>query len=115
MRHPCMTFWPEKFFADTAHIPGDAANAYLALIGHAWIRGGSLPDDDDALRLMARVEARRWGRIKHLILAFWHVGEDGRLHQKRIDQEWERAGHKHRAAPQHIPKSGNTLNQNLQL
>ena len=86
-----MTFWPEKFFADTAHIPGEAAAMYLVLLGHAWVRGGSLPDDRDQLRLMARCHPKRWGNVWKHISPFWSLGEDGRLHQKRLDEEWTKA------------------------
>ena len=109
-----MPLFPQRFFGDTAEIPGDAAAYYLVLLAHAWMRGGSLPSDDDALRLMARCDVRRWGRIKHHVLAFWTVGEDGRLHQKRLDAEWERANSRH-GAPQHVPRSRDTVNRLQQL
>src|SRR5438128_12377495 len=122
MRHPVMPLFPQRFFGDTAEIPGDAAAYYLVLLAHAWMRGGSLPSDDDALRLLARCDVRRWGRIKHHVLAFWTVGEDGRLHQKRLDAEWERANSRHGApqnsqhgAPQHVPQSRDTVNRLQQL
>src|SRR4051812_46255118 len=89
--HPYMPFFPEKFFADTAHVPGDIAAYYLVLLAHAWARGGSLPDDDDQLRLMTRCDPRRWCRISAKLRAFWFIGDDGRLHQKRLDKEWKRA------------------------
>jgi len=84
-----MPFFPNDFFADTAHVQGDVAAYYLVLLGHAWARGGSLPDDDDQLRLMARCPGRRWPQIRDALRTFWSVGEDGRLHQKRMDQEWQ--------------------------
>lgn len=115
MKHPCMTFWPEKFFADTAQLPGDAAAYYMVLLGHAWVRGASLPNDHDMLRRLARCDARRWGRIKHLILALWTLGEDGRLYQKRLTEEWERANRKHHKKPSSSYQSGITLFQDQQL
>ena len=74
MKHPCMTFWPEKFFADTAHIPGEAASFYLVLLGHAWVRGGSLPNDSDQLRLMARCSPKQWGHVWQRDRPFWTLG-----------------------------------------
>jgi len=86
-----MPFFPQKFFADTAHVPGDVAAYYMVLLAHAWERGGSLPDDDDQLRLMTRCHHKRWPQIRTMVLSFWFVGDDGRLHQKRLDKEWGRA------------------------
>jgi uncharacterized protein YdaU (DUF1376 family) len=91
MRHPYLPFFPEKFFADTAHVPGDVAGYYVILLAHAWARGGSLPDDDDQLRLMTRCHHNRWPQIRAMLRSFWFIGDDGRLHQKRLDREWKRA------------------------
>lgn len=99
MRHPVLPLFPEKFFADTAHVSAEAAAFYMVLIAHAWTRGGSLPNNDVALRNMTRLSRHKWVVIRHEILPFWTVGEDGRLHQKRLDAEWKRASEKH-AAPQ---------------
>src|SRR3954470_19663927 len=95
MRHPCLTWWPEKFFADTAHVTGEAAAFYMILLGHAWVRGGSLPNDPHQLRLMSRCDPRRWGHIWRQIEPFWTLGDDGRLHQKRLDEEWRKATDRH--------------------
>src|SRR4051794_23825416 len=91
MRHPYLPFFPEKFFADTAHVPGDVAGYYVILLAHAWARGGSLPDDDVQLRLMTRCHHNRWPQIRAMLRSFWFIGDDGRLHQKRLDREWKRA------------------------
>ena len=90
MRHPCLPLWPEKFFADTADMTGDAAAHYLVLLAHAWVRGGSLPNDPDRIRLMLRLSKERWARLRRQILPRFTVGADGRLHQKRMDHEWSR-------------------------
>ena len=91
MRHPCMTFWPEKFFADTADLSPDAAAYYLLMLTHAWVRGGSLPNDPDKIRLMLRLSKQRWLHLRTELLERWSVGADGRLHQKRMDEEWGKA------------------------
>ena len=95
MRHPCMTWWPEKFFGDTAHVSPEAAAFYMVLLSHAWMRGGSLPNDDAALRNMTRLSRQKWAAIRREVMSFWTLGEDGRLHQKRLDAEWSRAGNRH--------------------
>src|SRR4051812_36483305 len=86
--YPYMPFFPRDFFGDTAHVPGDVAAYYVVLLAHAWQRGGSLPDNDDQLRLMTRCPPKRWPQICGILRSFWTVGADGRLHQKRLDQEW---------------------------
>jgi uncharacterized protein YdaU (DUF1376 family) len=85
-----MPFYPEKFISDTSHVPWDAAGAYALLLMHAWARGGSLPDDENQLRLMVRCHSKAWNRVWQQIAPFWTVGGDGRLHQKRMDLEWKR-------------------------
>jgi uncharacterized protein YdaU (DUF1376 family) len=91
MRHPCLTWWPEKFFGDTAHVSPDAAAFYMVLLSHAWMRGGSLPNDDAALRNMTRLSRQKWSAIREQVMSFWTLGEDNRWHQKRLDEEWSKA------------------------
>lgn len=68
---PSMPFYPADFFADTAHISGEAAAAYLVLLGHAWLRGGSLPSDDEALARLVRLSRQKWSSIRLEVLPFW--------------------------------------------
>ena len=91
MRHPCMTFWPEKFFADAAHLTWEERGAYLVLLNHAWVRGGCLPDDDRQLRLLIGCGIRKWQAMRRPLWRFGRSQEDGRWHQKRLDEEWNKA------------------------
>lgn len=68
---PSMPLFPADFFADTAHISGEAAAAYLVLLGHAWLREGSLPSDDAALARLARLSRQKWSSIRLEVLPFW--------------------------------------------
>ena len=77
------------FFADTEHLSPDAAKAYLFLLGHAWIRGAKLPNDDTMLARLARVSLKSWRHMKDGVVAFWTLGEDGYLRQKRLSKEYE--------------------------
>lgn len=81
-------FWAE-FFSDTEHLPEDAAKAYLFLLGHAWIRGARLPDDDLALARMSRVGPRKWTAIKSIVMGLWYKDEQGFWTQKRLKKEWD--------------------------
>lgn len=84
---PSMPFFPADFFADTAHISRSAAHAYLFLLGHAWLRDGALPNNDDVLARMAGFRVDRWRIIKSEVLGFWKIGEDGLLRNKRLTSE----------------------------
>jgi uncharacterized protein YdaU (DUF1376 family) len=79
-------FWAE-FFADTEHVSGEVAKAYLYLLGHAWLRGAQLPDDDRILARMARVSGGRWAAIRSDVMGFWTRTERGWT-QKRLSKEW---------------------------
>jgi uncharacterized protein YdaU (DUF1376 family) len=85
---PSMPFFPADFFADTAHMTGEAAAIYLVLLGHAWLRGGSLPDDDRLWGRLARISAQRWTSVKPEILPFWELGNDGLVRQKRLARDY---------------------------
>lgn len=80
--------WSE-FFADTEHMSPDAAKAYLFLIGHAWVRGAKLPNDNAILARLARVSNKAWAHMKAEVLTLWILGEDGFFRQKRLSKEYE--------------------------
>lgn len=82
-----MPFFPADFFADTEHMAPEAAKAYLFLLGHAWLRGAKLPNDDRALARMARVSVKAWQHMKGDVLSFWTLSPDGYLRQKRLSKE----------------------------
>jgi 5-methylcytosine-specific restriction endonuclease McrA len=83
-------FWAE-FFSDTEHLPEDAAKAYLFLLGHAWIRGARLPDDDLALARMSRVGPRKWTAIKSIVMGLWYKDELGFWTRDDLQKRWRRA------------------------
>jgi uncharacterized protein YdaU (DUF1376 family) len=87
---PSMPFFPADFFADTAHMTGEAAAIYLVLLGHAWLRGGSLPDNNRLWGRLARISAQRWAVIKPEILPLWELGQDGLVRQKRLARDYEK-------------------------
>lgn len=86
---PAMPFFPADFFADTEHMRPEAAKAYLFLLGHAWIRGARLPNDDGALARMARLSPRAWAGVKAGVLEMWVAGTDGYLRNDRLTREYE--------------------------
>src|SRR4051812_30423485 len=89
MKLAAMPWFPADFFADTEHVCDDAAKAYLFLLGHAWIRGARLPNDDAALARMARVSIKKWVAIRDAVMSFWKLCEDGFWRQQRMSKEYE--------------------------
>jgi uncharacterized protein YdaU (DUF1376 family) len=79
------------YLADTGHLNATEHGAYLLLLFHYW-RNGPLRDDDDELSTIARVDRREWDKVGRKVRRFFAVGDDGLLHQKRLDAERERAG-----------------------
>lgn len=99
MRHPCFNIWYGDFRAKTGHLSGPARAFYLVLLCEAWSRGGSLPNDDRALRLMLGLSAYQWAGIRDQVMAFWTLAEDGRWHNKRLDKEWKKAERRFKDEP----------------
>jgi uncharacterized protein YdaU (DUF1376 family) len=91
--HYMPMFWSD-FFADTESVTDDAAKAYLFLLGHAWLRGAKLPNDDRILARLARCTSKKWSGIKSEIMPFFALGADGQLTQKRLLKEWENVSSK---------------------
>ena len=79
----------ERFTYATDDLEFDVQNTYHAMLDKACMTGrGSLPRDDRAIRLLLGISPKKWGKRRHLVMPFWFVGEDGRLHNKRLDEEW---------------------------
>lgn len=86
--HSMPMFWSD-FFADTEAVSDEAAKAYLFLLGHAWLRGAKLPNDDRVLARLARCTNKQWSHIKDEVRPFFVATADGQLTQKRLLKEWE--------------------------
>lgn len=82
-------YWGD-YLRDTMHLRTEGHGAYLLLIAAYWTSGEPLPDDDDHLMAITRLEARAWKRIKPSLQKFFAVG-DGVWRHGRIDGELERA------------------------
>lgn len=77
------------YLGDTMHLRAAEHGAYFLLLMHYW-RNGPLPDDDSKLSGIARMTREEWGEIAPTIREFFTL-EDGRLHQKRADDERAKA------------------------
>lgn len=78
------------YLADTTHLTRDQHGAYLLLLMAYWRRGGPLPADDARLAAIAKATPAEWRKIKPVLLEFFRE-EDGAWHQKRADEELEKA------------------------
>lgn len=84
-----MPLYIGDYLADTGHLSTVEHGAYMLLLMHYW-RTGPLPDDDEQIGYIVRMDAPDWLRIAKKIRAFFSPSR-GRLHQKRIDVEIARA------------------------
>ena len=78
------------YLADTGRLTTEQHGAYLLLIFDYW-RNGALPDDDATLARVCRLTTDAWSMHSALLRGFFFKGEDGMLHQKRIDAEIAKA------------------------
>ncbi len=75
------------YLADTMRLSTLQHGAYFLLMMEYW-RQGPLPDDMDELSAIARADRKVWDKsIWPTLKRFFSKGEDGLLHQKRMDIE----------------------------
>lgn len=80
-----MPLYIGDYLADTGHLTTLQHGAYLLLLMHEW-RTGPLPDDDEALATIAKVDAATWRKIGPVLRRFYEVCPEG-LSQKRLAKE----------------------------
>lgn len=85
-----MPLYIGDYLADTGDLTTEEHGAYLLLLMAYW-RHGPLQNRRSSLANFARVERRKFDKIWLAIGRFFHVHEDGMLHNKRADQEIEEA------------------------
>ena len=73
------------YMADTLHLTTLQHGAYYLLLCHYW-KSGPLPDDDNRLSAICKMDAKTWKANRSVIREFF-VPNDGLLHQKRADKE----------------------------
>ena len=78
-------YWGD-YMRDTAHLTPFGHCAYLHLIGHYWVTGAPLPDDDEKLRRIARLDRGQWKKTREDVAAFFEV-DGGLWRHTRIEVE----------------------------
>lgn len=88
-----MPLYVGSYIQDTAHLSTEEHGAYLLLLMQCWSNGGHLPDDDERLRRITRMDKAPWNRSKGVLREFFTVDtEVNKLRHGRVDIELERAG-----------------------
>ncbi len=73
------------YVADTMHLTTLQHGAYLLLLMHYW-KTGPLPDDDDQLAAISKMDPKAWKGVRPVIRRFF-TPDNGILRQKRADKE----------------------------
>lgn len=82
-------YWGD-YVRDTMHLRTLEHGAYMLLIGAYWVGGQPLPDDDNRLSAITRLEQKAWMNMRPAIAAFFSIG-NGMWRHKRIDAELDRS------------------------
>jgi uncharacterized protein YdaU (DUF1376 family) len=79
-------FYVGDFLADTTHLSPHDVGAYTLLL--LWYyKNGPLPNNEDNLRIISRVERGDWVRTKgNVVDWFFKLNGDGKYHQKKADK-----------------------------
>lgn len=88
-----MQFYVADYLGDTRHLSTEQHGAYLLLLFAMWRAGGSLPDDPAKLARIVGLSLARWRRVSPEVMAFFE-GKEGRVTQKRLAAEIEKAKEK---------------------
>lgn len=87
---PFMQLYVADYLADTQHLTTEQHGAYLLLLMTMWRNAGSLPNDEKKLARIAHVSMKRWHIIAGDVMAFFDIS-DGRITQKRLSEELQKA------------------------
>jgi len=85
-----MPLYIGDYLADTSRLTTEQHGAYLLILMDYWRNGPPL-DDDEELATIAKLSAAQWRKHAPKIRALFR-STDGRLVQKRAEEERERAG-----------------------
>lgn len=84
-----MPFYVGDYLSATGRLTTEQHGAYLLILLDYW-KNGPPPNDDVVLAAIARMSVSAWKKAKASLLGFFDV-VDGKLIQKRVERERERA------------------------
>lgn len=85
-----MPFYVGDYLKDTMHLTYDEHGAYVLLLLHYWARGEALPDDDEYLRHVPKVELQVWLKLKLKLSSFFEIRGNKWFHH-RVEKELQLA------------------------
>ena len=80
-----MPLWIADYLADTTRLTTEQHGAYLLLLMDYW-RNGQLPDDDNVLAQITKMEKKNWKKNRSFLVQFF-VQKNGFLIHKRVEKE----------------------------
>lgn len=83
---PYMRLYWGDYHKATRHLMAREHGAYLLLIGEAWERGGTLPDDDAKLCAWARCTPKEWAEIKSVVMDFFSLRRGKWTHARVVEE-----------------------------
>lgn len=90
---PAFQFYPKDFLSDSkvCRMSNTEVGIYIRLICHCWL-DGDLPLETEALASMAHMQLKQFTKLweNSIVKTCFHLAEDGRLHNKRLDEEREK-------------------------
>lgn len=103
---PAFQFYPKDFMTDenVLLMSNTEIGVYIRLLCSCWLEG-TLPLDTDSLARMAHMPLKQFTKFweNSPVKRCFRVGEDGRLHHKRLDEEREKqATHRQRQSDKGI-------------
>ena len=81
-----MPIYINDYYGDTGHLSTEQHGAYLLLLFATYWSRGDLPDDDQQLANITRLQLNVWRQHRPILKAFFH---DGWKH-KRVELELRR-------------------------
>lgn len=81
-----MPLWIGAYLADTQMLTTCQHGAYLLLLMAYWRERSALPDDDDALRSIAKADKAEWKKLRPTLVRFFKV-DAGVWWHKRVEAE----------------------------
>lgn len=85
-----MQLYVADYLGDTRHLTTEQHGAYLLILMTMWRHNGTLAADAKTLSRVACLTMKRWRLMEPILMAFFTV-EDGRIKQKRLSKEFQKA------------------------
>ncbi len=99
-----MPLWIGAYLADTMSLTTVQHGAYFLLLIAYWRERKALPDDDDQLRSITKLERPDWKKQRPVLAKFFKIG-DGVWWHKRVEQEISAADARSKKATEKAEKA----------